>query len=116
MKLVQTRKVGTSSRPPKNAAANRNIVMTVTVRLRFLNSRRSSRGCSGRKEWKTKSTISEAPTSIETQTLGAVAVPSAGMDDTPNRNSASPGDISAMPRKSNDSDGSGVSRGRTRQA
>ena len=38
------------------------------------------------------------------------------MEETPNRNSASPGDISAMPRKSKDSDGSGVSLGSTRQA
>jgi len=38
------------------------------------------------------------------------------MEDTPNRNSARPGDISAMPRKSQDSEGSGVSLGRTRQA
>lgn len=90
--------------------------MIVTVRLRFLNSRRSSSGCSGRKEWKTNATISAAPNSIETQTRGALAEPSVGIDETPNKNNARPGDISAMPRKSNDSDGSGVSRGRTRQA
>ena len=62
--------VGTSSSPPKKAAANRNMVMIETVRLRFLNSRRSSSGCSGRNEWKTNSTISAAPISIETQTRG----------------------------------------------
>ena len=90
--------------------------MTETVRLRFLNSRRSRSGCSGRKEWNTNVTISAAPSSIETQTRGAVAVPSAGMEETPNRNSASPGDIRAIPRKSKDSDGSGVSLGSTRQA
>ena len=108
--------VGTSSSPPKKAAANRNMVMIESVRLRFLNSRRSSSGCSGRNEWNTKATIRTAPISIGTQTFGAAAVPSPGMEETPYRNSASPGDISAMPRKSNDSDGSGVSFGSTRQA
>ena len=82
--------VGTSSSPPKNAAAKRNMVMIETVRLRLRNSRRSSSGCSGRKEWRTKSAIRTAPITIETQTRGAAAVPSEGMDDTPNRNSASP--------------------------
>ena len=60
--------------------------------------------------------ISVTPISIGTHTRGAAAVPCPGMDDTPNRKSASPGDISAMPRKSKDSDGCGVSRGSTRQA
>ena len=53
---------------------------------------------------------------METQTRGAVAEPSAGIEDTPKRNSARPGDISSMPMKSNDSEGSGVSLGSTRQA
>ena len=60
--------VGTSSSPPKNAEANRNIVISETVRLRFLNSRRSSSGCSGRKEWKTKAITRVAPTTIDSQT------------------------------------------------
>ncbi len=86
------------------------------VRLRFLNSRRSSSGCSGRKEWKTKTTIRATPSSIETQTRGAAAVPSEGIEETPNSSSASPGDISAIPRKSNASEGSGESFGSTRHA
>ncbi len=91
--------------------------MTDTVRSRFLNSRRSSNGCSGRKECHTKATMSVAPRSIDTQTRGAVkSPPVAGSDDTPNRNSARPGDMSAMPTKSNDSDGSGLSFASTRQA
>ena len=53
--------VGTSSRPPKNAAANRNIVMIETVRLRFRNSRRSSSGCLGRKVQNTKAATMSSP-------------------------------------------------------
>ena len=106
--------VGTSSRPPKNAPANMNIVIVETARLRSRNSRRSSSGCSGRKEWNTKPTIRAMPARAETHTRGAVkSPPSPGSEETPNRNSARPGDISSMPKKSNDSDGTGRSLGRT---
>ena len=54
--------VGTSSSPPKKAATNRNIVMIETVSSRFLNSRRSISGCSGRNEWKTKAITRATPT------------------------------------------------------
>ena len=109
--------VGTSSSPPKNAAANMNIMTTETARLRFWNSLRSSSGCSGRKECHTKASISSTPTSIDTHTRGAVkSPPSAGSEETPNRNSARPGDISAMPTKSKDSEGSGLSLSSTNQA
>ena len=64
--------VGTSSRPPKKAAANMNMVMIEIVRLRFLNSRRSSSGCSGLNEWKTNAIIRTTPISIVTQTWVAV--------------------------------------------
>ena len=37
------------SRPPKKASAKRNIVRAATVRLRFLNRRKSSSGCFGLK-------------------------------------------------------------------
>jgi hypothetical protein len=45
-----------------------NIVMIETVRLRFLNSRRSSSGCSGRKLWKTKATTRTTPVMAVTHT------------------------------------------------
>ena len=91
--------------------------MTVTVRLRFLNSRRSSSGCSGRKACHTKASISRTPTSIDTQTRGALKSPcSPGRLETPKRNRARPGESSSMPTKSNDSDGCGVSLGRITNA
>jgi hypothetical protein len=109
--------VGTRSNPPKKAAANMNIVITATVRLRLWNSRRSSSGCAGRNECQTKAAMRVTPTSIETHTRGAEkSPPSWGSEDTPKRNSARPGDISAIPRKSNDSDGSGESLASTREA
>jgi hypothetical protein len=94
-----------------------NMVMIETARLRFLNSRRSSSGCSGRNECQTNASISSTPTSMGTHTRGAENSPcSWGSDETPKRNRARPGDISAMPRKSKDSEGSGVSLSSTRHA
>lgn len=72
--------------------------MIETVRLRLANNRRSSNGCSGRNEWKTNSTISAAPASIETHTGGAVAVPSEEMEDTPMRSAGSAPYPAAMER------------------
>ena len=43
-------------------------------------------------------------------------MPIAGIDETPNRNSARPGESISMPRKSNDSDGVGLSDGRMKNA
>ena len=81
--------------------------MIDTVRLRFLNSRRSSSGVLGTERVEDEQHDQRGADQHGDPDRGAVAVPSAGMEDTPNRNSASPGDISAMPRKSKDSDGSG---------
>jgi hypothetical protein len=92
------------------------MVITETVRLRSLNSRRSSSGCFGLNDRSTNTAISRTPTSMDTHTLGADTVPSPGMEETPNRNRARPGDISAMPTKSKDSDGSGRSLSSTNQA
>ena len=60
--------------------------------------------------------MSVAPTSIDTHTRGVKVSARGGSDDTPNRNNASPGDMSATPTKSNDSDGLGVSFTSARQA
>ena len=57
--------------------------MIETVRLRFLNSRRSSSGCSGLKLQNTKPATMSRPMVPGMSTLGETKVPSPGMDETP---------------------------------
>ncbi len=75
--------MGTSSSPPKNAAANSAIVITDTVRLRLRNRRRSSSGCFGLKLHHTKAAIMSRPMVPRMMTLGEKKVPSPGIDETP---------------------------------
>lgn len=54
-----------------------------TVRLRLRNSRRSSRGCFGRKAQNTNATMSRTPIVAGTPTFVEKKVPSSGMELTP---------------------------------
>src|SRR4051812_28661814 len=94
-----------------NAMMKTNSDTDATVRFRLRNSRRSSNGWAGRNEYTTKLMTSSAPANMVVHTLVAVKVPVSGSDETPYRNRASPGESISMPRKSNDSDGSGLSLG-----
>ena len=57
--------------------------MTETVRLRFLNRRRSSSGCFGLKLQNTKPATMSSPMVPGMTTLGEKKVPSPGIDETP---------------------------------
>ena len=57
--------------------------MIDTVRLRFLNSRRSSSGCSGLKLQNTKPATMSSPMVPGMITLGEKKVPSPGIDEMP---------------------------------
>ena len=92
--------------------------MIATVRLRFWNRRSSTSGWMLRlaSAHGTNAAIRTAPRIIGTSTLGAIAVPSSGMELTPKRNAARPGESSSMPSQSKVSDGSTSSLGSTIQA
>ena len=57
--------------------------MIETVRLRFLNSRRSSSGCSGRKVWKTKRDDQREADEHRDQHLGRAECRRDGIEETP---------------------------------
>ena len=57
--------------------------MMLTARSRLRNSRRSSSGCLGLKEYRTKAATRARPISAGTSTLGVPTLPSAGIEETP---------------------------------
>ena len=109
---------GNSRLAPKNAMANSDIAITATVSARLRNRCRSISGCSGARnsERSTNSATSTRPIAAVTSTLVSQTVPASGIEETPYRNSARPGESSSMPTKSKLSDGVGLSLGSTSAA
>ena len=109
---------GNSRLAPKKAIANSIIAITATVMFLFFSSRSSISGWMflGRSAHGTNATIRMSPRIDQVSTLGSLTVPASGIEETPYRNIARPGDSSSMPTKSKDSDGSTWSRGSTNQA
>ncbi len=108
---------GKSSIAPKNAIAKQAMVITAMLSSRLRKRCRSISGCSARvRAWCTKAAMRARPTTHETRTLADITVPAPGIEDTPYRKIARPGESRTKPRVSNDSDGCGESFGSTMKA